>query len=131
MIFHHGASKMNSTPSRYLHYANLAASCEHKAKHLWLDRRESKLNPADLKRDQKRLWKLAAVYRAMAVAEAPASAFADDCAFEVGGTLAESHSLQQASETPLSEEQEGLPLSGGYGEKPPRRTELPPRRRDD
>jgi hypothetical protein len=58
----------------------------------------------------------------MANAERPASAFSDDCVFDVGGTRAESRALKQPPPGPLSEQQEDMPLVGGCGEKPPRPT---------
>jgi hypothetical protein len=105
-------SKMNSAPSRYLHLANLAAACEQQA------RKTKYGSPL-----QSKLVRLAAIYREMANAAAPVSAFAEDRVFEIG-PLAESRSLQQGFKTLLSEEQEDIPLSGGRGEKPRRPTTL-------
>jgi hypothetical protein len=74
------------------------------------------------------LVRLAAIYREMANAVAPPSAFADDCVFEIAGalgSLGKSPAVQQSPPAPLSEQQENMPLSGGRGVKPPRSTALP------
>jgi hypothetical protein len=102
----------------YKHHCDLAASCETKAHDLWRNRKKVRFDS----REYTKLLRLRDVYRDMANARRPASAFADDCVFEVGGTLAVSCALQQPHPTPVSEEQEPMPLIGGRGEKPPRPT---------